>query len=156
MTAKKWTKKRDARAKLMFWLIKLLLLWRSRCRHRRRILRSPILYWRQFKWILSWQHWIKVCGPLRKPTSSYFQGFSWSKNNLMKFTYLKSQTLSHYYHLLVKTTLDNSIIDSRSKRTWIDQMAILYLNREERYQRTSNLIDLNPIPNQLEQKRKIW
>ena len=40
MTAKKCTKKRDARAKLLFWLLNLLLLWSSRCRRRRRILRS--------------------------------------------------------------------------------------------------------------------
>ena len=71
----------------------------------------------------------------------------------MKFTYLKSQILSHYY-LLVKTTLYISIIDFGSKRTWIDQMAILYLNREEQYQRTYNPVDLNPIPSQFEQKRK--
>ena len=42
MTVKKCTKKRDARAKLLFWLLNLLLLWRSRCGHRRRILRSLI------------------------------------------------------------------------------------------------------------------
>ena len=40
MTAKKCTKKRDARAKLLFWLLNLLLLWSSRCRRRRRMLRS--------------------------------------------------------------------------------------------------------------------
>ena len=33
-------KKRDVRAKLLFWLLNLLLLRRSRCRRRRRILRS--------------------------------------------------------------------------------------------------------------------
>ena len=32
-------------------------------------------------WIISWQHWIIVCGPLRKPTPDYFRGFNWSKNN---------------------------------------------------------------------------
>ena len=34
----------DARAKLLFWLLNLLLLWRSRCRRRRRILRSLITF----------------------------------------------------------------------------------------------------------------
>ena len=37
---KKCTKKRDARAKLLFWLLNLLLLWSARSRRRRRILRS--------------------------------------------------------------------------------------------------------------------
>ena len=40
MRAKECTKKRDARAKLLFWLLNLLLSWRPRCRRRRRILRS--------------------------------------------------------------------------------------------------------------------
>ena len=35
-------KKRDARAKLLFWLLNLLLLWRSRCRPRLRILRGTL------------------------------------------------------------------------------------------------------------------
>ena len=39
-TAKKCTKKHDARAALLFWLLNLLLFWRSRCRRRRRIFRS--------------------------------------------------------------------------------------------------------------------
>ena len=43
MTAKKFTKKRDA--KLLFWLLNLLLLWRFRCRRRRRILWSLITLW---------------------------------------------------------------------------------------------------------------
>lgn len=34
-------------------------------------------------------HWIKVCGPLRKPTSDYFQAFNWPKNNFGEITYLK-------------------------------------------------------------------
>ena len=38
VTTKKCTKKRDASAKLLFWLLNLLLFWRSRCRRRRRIL----------------------------------------------------------------------------------------------------------------------
>ena len=46
MTAKKCIKKRDARAKLLFWLLNLLLLWSSRCRRRRRILRSLLLFYR--------------------------------------------------------------------------------------------------------------
>ena len=41
VTAKKCTKKRDARALLLFCQFNLLLLGRSRCRRRRRILRSP-------------------------------------------------------------------------------------------------------------------
>ena len=43
VTAKKCTKKHDARTKLLFWLLNLLLLRRFRCRRRRRILRS-LLY----------------------------------------------------------------------------------------------------------------
>ena len=35
-------KKRDAREKLLFWLLNLLLFWRPRCRRRRRILKSLI------------------------------------------------------------------------------------------------------------------
>ena len=35
-------KKRDALAKLLFWLLNLLLLWRSRCRRRLRILRGTL------------------------------------------------------------------------------------------------------------------
>ena len=35
-------KKRDAREKWLFWLLNPLFLWRSRCGHRRRILRSLI------------------------------------------------------------------------------------------------------------------
>ena len=46
MTAKKCTKKRDARAKLLFRFSNLLLLWSSRCRRRRRILRSLLLFYR--------------------------------------------------------------------------------------------------------------
>ena len=42
VTVKKCTKKRDARAKLLFCLVKLLLFWRSRCRHRRGILKSVL------------------------------------------------------------------------------------------------------------------
>ena len=41
-TGKKCTKKCDARAKLLFWLLNLLFLWRSHCRPRRWILKSLI------------------------------------------------------------------------------------------------------------------
>ena len=40
MTEKKCTKKRDARAQLLFSLFNLLLFWSSRCRRRRDILKS--------------------------------------------------------------------------------------------------------------------
>ena len=40
MTVKKCTKKRDARAELLFCLFNQLLFWRSRCRRRRGILKS--------------------------------------------------------------------------------------------------------------------
>ena len=43
MTVKKCTKKRDARAELLFCLFKLLLFWRSRCRRHRGILESLII-----------------------------------------------------------------------------------------------------------------
>ena len=44
VTAKKCTKKRDARAKLLFWLLNLLLFWQPRCRGRRRILMSLLCF----------------------------------------------------------------------------------------------------------------
>ena len=44
-TAKKCTKRCDTRAKLLFCFLNLLLLWRSRCRHCRLILRSPLFLW---------------------------------------------------------------------------------------------------------------
>ena len=37
-------KKRDARAKLLFWLLNLSLFWHPRCRRRRRILRSLLSF----------------------------------------------------------------------------------------------------------------
>ena len=43
VTAKKCTKKRDARAELLFCLFNLLLFWRSRCRRRRGILKSLMI-----------------------------------------------------------------------------------------------------------------
>ena len=45
VTAKKCTKKCDAHAKLLFWLLHLFAFWRSRCRccRRRRILRSLLI-----------------------------------------------------------------------------------------------------------------
>ena len=44
-TAKNCTKRCDTRAKLLFCFLNLLLLWRSRCRHCRLILRSPLFLW---------------------------------------------------------------------------------------------------------------
>ena len=41
-TAKNCTKRCDTRAKLLFCFLNLLLLWRSRCRHCRLILRYPL------------------------------------------------------------------------------------------------------------------
>ena len=43
MTAEKCTKKRDARAELLFCLFNLLLFWRPRCRRRRGILKSLMI-----------------------------------------------------------------------------------------------------------------
>ena len=42
VTVKKCTKKRDARAELLFCLFNQLLFWRSRCRRRRGILKSLV------------------------------------------------------------------------------------------------------------------
>ena len=44
LTAKKCTKKRDARAKLLFSLVKLLLIWLSRHRRILNFLLCPIIY----------------------------------------------------------------------------------------------------------------
>ena len=49
VTAKKCTKKRDARARLLFWLLNLVLFWRPRCRCRRRR--------RRRRWILTVSLW---------------------------------------------------------------------------------------------------
>ena len=42
VTVKKWTRKRDARAELLFCLFNQLLFWRSCCRRRRGILKSLV------------------------------------------------------------------------------------------------------------------
>ena len=43
VTAKKCTKKRDARAEVLFCLFSLLIFWRSRCHRRRGILKSRMI-----------------------------------------------------------------------------------------------------------------
>ena len=59
-TAKKCTKKCDARAKLLFCL-NLLPLWRSRCRRRRLILRSIICECNQWVQCFSdWKFWTRI------------------------------------------------------------------------------------------------
>ena len=41
-TSKKWTKKRDTRAELLFWSLNLLFFWSRRCGRRRSCLSSLI------------------------------------------------------------------------------------------------------------------
>ena len=53
-TSKKSTKKRDARAELLFWSLNLLLFWSRCCRRRRSCLSSlvltkPCVFWNWFK-----------------------------------------------------------------------------------------------------------
>ena len=53
-TAKKCTKKRDARAELLFCSLNLLLFWRSRCRRRRSFARSLITWtWRVLSYYIA-------------------------------------------------------------------------------------------------------
>ena len=58
-------------------------------------------------WTLSWQNWMKICGPRWKPTSASLQAFNWVKNNLAKMH--KSQVLGwaftslSCYSVFVKT-----------------------------------------------------
>ena len=75
------------------------------------------------------QHWIKFCGPLRKPTSDKFQAFNWSKNSFgeihisqkSKYTFRACKFLLHanlYRKTLWATPSITSkqIIDDRHKK----------------------------------------
>ena len=71
-SAKKCTKKRDARAKFLLCYLNLLLFCRSRCRRRRRCL-SSILFWsKNCATMVTWRHTSLYSAiPLVNPTTTY-------------------------------------------------------------------------------------
>ena len=65
-SAKKCTKKRDARAKFLLCYLNLLLFCRSRCRRRRRCL-SSILFWsKNCATMVTWRHTSLFCNTFCK------------------------------------------------------------------------------------------
>ena len=91
------TKKRDARAELLFWRLNLLFFWSRRCDRRRSCLRSLLLtYGIKIIQTLSLKQWLKRSdGCKRVSVSAIIQGAGARTNSIRKKILQRSIDVSH-------------------------------------------------------------
>ena len=91
------TKKRDARAELLFWRLNLLFFWSRRCDRRRSCLRSLLLtYGIKIIPNLSLKQWLKRSdGCKRVSVSAIIQGAGARTNSIRKKILQRSIDVSH-------------------------------------------------------------
>ena len=71
--AKKCAKKRDTRAKLLFYFYKLIVFCRSRCRRRRCCLSTLLLWFKKFATMVTWRY-----------TSPLYSSVIWKENKAIR------------------------------------------------------------------------
>ena len=114
LTGKKCTKICDARAELLFCLFNLLLLWRSRCRRRRGILKTP----HQAPWFFKCAHhylFTWLVSYFRKcPNSSFYKWhnhhfFIWRLSSGIQSRFSLFSLLTPCRHVLCQLSYNHSL-----------------------------------------------